>query len=307
MTDVTRPTRPDLSCDEVRELAAPFVLGALEADEADGVRAHLASCADAHVEVTELGSVVNVLAESVPQVEPPAALKERILAAAAADLDARGARGAVGDPPIPPAETAAGAGRGDAGIAAHPSTPAGAVPTVTPFPTAAERQQRAGRGRPGIATWAMRIAAVLAITVLGAWGLLLQSQLDRARGYERSVEAVLDVAGQPGSLTAVLTPDGTDGPAGLAAVASDGTVRIAMRDLPATTGNQVYEAWVIGGDGVPKALGSFRVGETGIAYFEGGGLPTQEGIVLALTLEPGPGATAPSSKPVSLGRAVAAS
>ena len=71
MTDMTRPTRPDLSCDEVRELAASFVLGALEPDQADAVRAHLASCADAHIEMAELGSVLPVLADSVPVVEPP--------------------------------------------------------------------------------------------------------------------------------------------------------------------------------------------------------------------------------------------
>ena len=58
MTDMTRPTRPDLSCDDVRELAASFVLGALDADEADAVRAHLASCADPHAEMAELGSVL---------------------------------------------------------------------------------------------------------------------------------------------------------------------------------------------------------------------------------------------------------
>lgn len=284
MTDMTRPTRPDLSCDDVRDRAASFVLGALDADETDAVRAHLASCADPHAEMAELGSVLNVLAESVPVVEPPAALKGRILAAAAADLEARG-RGSV--------------------AAVAPIAPETASRAPTAFPTAAERQQRAA-DRSGIASWAMRIAAVLAITLLGGWGLLLQNQLDSARSYEQSVAAVLDVAGQPGSLTAVLTPEGGDGPAGLAAVASDGTVRIAMRDLPATTGNQVYEAWVIGSDGVPKPLGGFRVGDTGIAYFEGGGLPTQEGIVLALTLEPGPGATAPSSTPVSLGTTVAA-
>lgn len=285
MTDMTRPTRPDLSCDDVRDRAASFVLGALEADEADAVRAHLASCADPHAEMAELGSALNVLAESVPVVEPPAALKGRILAAAAAELEAGGRGAAAATEPI----------------AAEPESPA--APTA--FPTAAERQQRAA-DRAGIASWAMRIAAVLAIALLGGWGLLLQNQLDSAQSYEQSVAAVLDVASQPGSLTAVLTPDGGDGPAGLAAVASDGTVRIAMRDLPATTGNQVYEAWVIGSDGVPKPLGGFRVGDTGIAYFEGGGLPTQEGIVLALTLEPGPGATAPTSTPVSLGTAVAA-
>ena len=288
MTDMTRSTRPDFSCDDVRDRAASFVLGALHADEADAVRAHLASCADPHLEMAELGSVLNVLAESVPAVEPPAALKGRILAAAAADLEARGRGAVAAEAPIAPAAAAEAA----------PIAP-------TAFPTTAERQQGAA-DRSGIASWAMRIAAVLAITLLGGWGLLLQNQLDHARGYEQAVAAVLGVAGQAGSLTAVLTPEGGDGPAGLAAVASDGTVRIAMRDLPATTGNQVYEAWVIGSDGVPRPLGGFRVGDSGIAYFEGGGPPTRAGIVLALTLEPGPGATAPSSTPVSLGTAVGA-
>lgn len=298
MTDMTRPTRPDLSCDDVRELAASFVLGALDADEAEAVRAHLASCADPHIEMTELGSMLSVLVESVPVVEPPAALKGRIMAAAAAELETRGV-GTEGAPAAQPPIAPVGPLTPDAAAPAAPS----AAPTA--FPTAAEREQRAA-DRSGIAAWTMRIAAVLAIALLGGWGLLLQNQLDSARSYEQSIAAVLQVAGQPGALTAVLTPEGGDGPAGLAAVANDGTVRIAMRDLPATSGNQVYEAWVIGSDGVPKALGGFRVGETGIAYFEGGGLPTQEGIVLALTLEPGPGATAPSSTPVSLGTAVAA-
>jgi anti-sigma-K factor RskA len=286
MTDITRPTRPDLSCDDVRELAASFVLGALDEAEADAVRAHLASCADPHAEMAELGSVVSVFAESVPVVEPPPTLKARILAAAAADLEARG-----------------GVRGGAAAPSATSASPAPVAPTA--FPTTAERQQRAA-ARAGIGSWALRIAAVVAIALLGGWNLLLQNQLGEARTYERNVAAVLDVAGQPGSLTAILTPTGAAGPAGLAAVASDGSVRIAMRDLPATSGNQVYEAWVIGSDGKPVALGSFKVGQTGVAYFEGGGLPTQEGIVLALTLEPGPGATAPSSDPVSVGKAVAA-
>jgi anti-sigma-K factor RskA len=298
MTDITRPTRPDLSCDDVRELAAAFVLGALDDAEADAVRAHLASCADPHAEMAELGSVVSVFAESVPVVEPPAALKGRILAAAAADLEARGGAAAPSAP--------------SGSVAPVSPTPAPASETPTPFPTAAERQQRAA-GRAGMGSWVLRIAAVVAIAVLGGWNLLLQdalrttqARLDTVGTYEQNVAAVLEGAAQPGSLTAILTGQGADAPAGLASVLSDGTVRIAMRDLPATSGNQVYEAWVIGGDGKPVPLGSFQVGQTGIAYFEGTGLPTQAGIVLALTLEPGPGATAPSSDPVSVGTAVAA-
>jgi anti-sigma-K factor RskA len=285
MTDLTRPTRPDLSCDEVRELAASFVLGALGADEADAVRAHLASCVDPHAEMAELGSVLAVLAESVPALEPPVELKGRIMAAAAADLKTRGTVAAPGAP-------------------VAPGAPAEPGPT-TPFPSAAERQQRSA-ARADMGSWMLRIAAVLVIALLGGWNLLLQNQLSAVRTYEQSVAAVLDVAGQPGSLTAVLTGKGADAPAGLAAVASDGSVRIAMRDLPPTSGTEVYEAWVIASDGVPVPLGGFKVGDTGIAYFEGSGLPTQPGIVLALTLEPGPGATAPSSTPVSVGTATAA-
>jgi anti-sigma-K factor RskA len=297
MTDLTRPTRPDLTCDDVRELAASFVLGALDEDEADAVRAHVATCTDPHAELAELGSVLTALAESVPVVQPPAELKGRILAAAAADIEGRASLAPV---------TTAPATTAPATTAPATTTPATSeTPAPTPFPSATERQQRAaGRAGPGI--WILRIAAVLAIALLGGWNLLLQGQLGEARTYEQNVAAVLAVAGQPGSLTAVLTATGGQGPAGLAAVASDGSVRIAMRELPATTGTQVYETWVIGGDGVPRALGGFRVGPTGVAYFEGGGVPAQDGIVLALTLEPGPGATAPSSAPVSLGKAVAA-
>jgi len=293
MTDITRPTRPDLTCDDVRELAASFVLGALDEEEADAVRAHVATCTDPHAELAALGSVLTVLAESVPVVQPPAELKGRILAAAAADLETRAAAS-----PATAAPTAT--------TTPATTTPVTSeTPTPTPFPSATERQQRAA-ARAGRGPWILRIAAVLAIALLGGWNLLLQGQLGEARTYEQNVAAVLSVAGQPGSLTAVLTATGGQGPAGLAAVAGDGSVRIAMRELPATTGTQVYETWVIGGDGVPRPLGGFRVGPTGVAYFEGGGVPAQDGIVLALTLEPGPGATAPSSAPVSLGKAVAA-
>ncbi len=78
-----------------------------------------------------------------------------------------------------------------------------------------------------------------------------------------------------------------------------------MQDLAPTTGDQVYEAWVIGGDGTPVPLGSFKVGANGTASFAAGGLPVAPGIVLALTREPGPGATTPTLPIVSKGVATA--
>lgn len=267
-----------MTCDDVRELAAGFVLDALEPEEMAAVREHLATCPEAHAEIIELAASLPVLSESVPVVEPPAGLGARIRAAAEADLMARDVAAATAEPTLEPVRPV---------LLAPPAT--------TPPP----RQTSAS-------SWALRIAAVLAIALLGGWNLLLQQQLSSAQSYEDSVAAVLEVAGQPGALTAVLTAEGGAGPSGLAAVDAAGTVTLAMQSLPATTGDQVYEAWVIGGDGVPVPLGSFQVGSTGTASFEGDGLPTEPGIVLALTLEPGPGATTPTLPIVSAGAATAA-
>ncbi len=265
-----------LTCDDVREMAGAFVLGALEPSEERAIRAHLASCADAHEEIAELGGVLPALAEIVPMIEPPAALKGRIMAAAAAELAGReGARA-----PAPSSEPIA-------------------------FPTPSARAERdALRGRPSTGTWVLRIAAVLAIAALGGWNLLLQSQLSAGQAYEQAVAQVLRSASQPGALTAILSADVGTG-SGLAAVSSSGDVTLAMQDLAPTNGDQVYEAWVIGGDGTPVPLGSFKVGANGTASFTAGGLPATAGIVLALTREPGPGATTPTLPIVSKGVATA--
>ena len=58
---------------------------------------------------------------------------------------------------------------------------------------------------------------------------------------------------------------------------------------------------MIGGDGVPVALGDFKVGSSGTASFEATGAPSANGVVLALTLEPGPGATTPTLPIISKG------
>ncbi len=279
MTDPRRPQ--DLTHDEVLELGAAFVLDALDDDEAAAVRAHLASCDLSHDELTELASVLPALAASAPAIEPPAGLGARIHAAAAADL----APGAA------PTSTASG-----------DATPPPSEPIA--FPTAAERTQRSERRRP-LGRWVVGIAAVLAIVFLGGWNVLLQGQLDGARAYQRSVDQVLAVASQPGSLVAVMRPDPAGSPAGgstgVAAVDAAGNLTLAMQSLAPTSGSEVYEAWVIGSDGVPVPLGNFAVGQAGTASFQGSGLPPTAGIVLGLTREPGPGATTPTLPMVSSG------
>ena len=258
-----------LHCADVADLAASFVLGALEPGEADAVRRHLAGCPEAHAEFAELGSVVPALFETVDLVEPSAALRERILAAAAADTQR-----AIEIPRLSDTQRAGAAG----GLFRRP-------------------------------VWAaIGIAAALAVVVLGAWNLALRDEIAGLTAYRQGVAAVLQTAAQPGAQLASLgTPAGAAGPSGLAAVDAGGTVTIVMAQLAPTSGAQVYEAWLIAGDANPIPIGGFTVGQGGSALFTAAHDSLGDGVTIALTLEPGPGATTPTIPIIAAGKAAQAS
>ena len=276
-----------LHCAEVEDLAASFVLGALEAPEADAVRAHLAGCPEPHPELAELGSVVPALFEAVEPMEPDASLKGFIMAAAAAD----------------PQRAAA---------TQRERMPAAADTQRERMPAAADTQRNAGGGffanlfrRP---IWAgVAMAAVVAAVALGVGYLNLRSDNDGLVAYRNAVAAVLDQAKQPGAQLALLQdPDGS-GPSGLAAVGSDGAVTLVMRDLAPTAGAQVYEAWLIAGTNAPVPIGGFTVSANGTASFATAHASMGDGVTVALTLEPAPGATAPTLPIIAVGAARGAS
>jgi anti-sigma factor RsiW len=258
--------RSGLSHEEAVELAASFVLGALEPDEEAAVREHLRTCSESHSEFEQLGSMVPALAEAVDPVEPPAALKARILAAAAADR-----------------------------------APDVVVATPLPAPEAIPIDLR--RRGPSPVSWFLVAAAGIAIIALVAVNLLTLGRLNSSEQYARDVAAVLEVGSQPGALTAVLAPSEAGGPRGLAAVASSGNVTMAVQDLAPTTGSEVYEGWAIVGDAPPVPLGGFTVGDGGTGRLDGGGVPAQPGMTIALTREPGPGAQTPTLPILSAGTA----
>lgn len=266
-----------LDCDAVRDLAPSFVTGALEAAEADAVRDHLAGCGDPHLEILEMGEAAIALLELVEPVEPPAGLKGRLMAAAEADLRK---------------------GR-------HPSRFSAAAPvgaqvnaTVAPTPPIPFDRPRAVR-RPALAWLAVAAAVVVAVTV-GGWNLALRGQLAGAEAYRAGVDAALVLAARPGSMTAVLVTTGGES-AGIAVVAGDGTVRLALRGLPPTGGTQVYTAWGIAGDGAPAPLADVTVGADGVAVAGGTSPVAQAGMVVALTLEPTGGAISPTLPIVASG------
>jgi anti-sigma-K factor RskA len=292
-----------LACDEVRDLAPLYVIGALDPAEEDAIRAHLATCADPHSELAELGLPVAALLLGVEPVDPPPGLRTRLLAAAAADLVEGRHPASAAWVPAPASSVAAVAPA--APIPVLPSTPAldapgravltpARAPAIFPVPVAMVAR------RP---SWVVRIAAlaaVIAIVVLGGLGLSLQRQLDAERAYRDGVSAALALAARPGSQTALLAA-GDGSVSGLGVVGADGTVRLAMRGLTATSGTQVYTAWAIGGSGTPVAIGDFTVGADGTAVAAAHVPAAEAGVVLALTLEPRGGDTTPRAPVVAKG------
>lgn len=68
--------------EELRDLIAAYALDALEPEAASAVEAHLPACDECREELNRLQGVAAELAAGVAPVEPPAALRERVLAAA---------------------------------------------------------------------------------------------------------------------------------------------------------------------------------------------------------------------------------
>lgn len=71
-----------------------YAVGALRTGEAERVTEHLAMCPVCREELAQIAATVEALPETVVMREPPAALRERILAQAATDLRAAPERGA---------------------------------------------------------------------------------------------------------------------------------------------------------------------------------------------------------------------
>ena len=291
-----------MNCDLARDLAPAFVLGALSPDEERAVREHLATCGEPHPEFEAFGGIAQYLDETVELVEPPASLKERVLAAVAAEPQARRS-GATAGRTRPAAGQTSDAPPG-VPVAAPPFIASAQEPSGPAARLAESAPARVAERRANPLRWLVGIAAVLAIVALAGWNVLLQTQLGSATAYDRAVAAVLDLAARPGSQTAILSADGGAAPRGIAAMGSDGSVAIAMRDLPPTVGSEVYEAWAIAPGAGPVPIGGFQVTATGTASLTARATPTT-GATIAVTREPGPGATAPTLPIVSKGVATA--
>jgi anti-sigma-K factor RskA len=268
-----------MSHSEFEELAAGYVLGALEPDDEHDFQRHLSGCATCEANVRELEAVVGKLAYATPPVDPP----DTLWAGIRREIQPEAARpGAV------PA-------------AARQETTPDAAPQAPRVPRAPAR--RRPRLLPGLAA----AAALLMVAVLSVWNLNLRDENAAIRDRVAALERVTQLANDPNA--SLVTMDDTAGLEGAQAtvIASSTQDRgvLLIESLPPLAQNRVYELW-----GVPqgdiakaqKALVFVPLRRQGVQALEFE-VPIQPGTVFAITDEPGPdGSEKPTTDPLLVGK-----
>jgi len=203
-----------------RDLLGAFALGAVDAEEAATVRAHLATCPECQAEIADLWAAVDSLPGLIEPMEPPPALRDRIAAIAAE---------AASPALAPPA------------LSALPAPEP--VPTVAPAPAVPEPIRRSASFWSRATPWAAAAAILLLLTTgLLVWNLRLREQIATAPVTETIALAPTDAAPEARGQVTYLP--------------QDDLFILDVRDLPPLEPDQVYEVWLIGANG-PEPAGVF--------------------------------------------------
>jgi anti-sigma-K factor RskA len=261
-----------MSHSEFEELAAGYVLGALEPDDERRFQQHLGGCSTCEASVRELEAVVGELAYAVPPVDPP----DTLWAGIQREIRPQAARRTSLPAPA-------------AGAEAAPAAPTGA-------------RGRGLRLLPGLAA----AAAIVLVVVLSLWNLNLRDENATYRARVVALERATELANDPNA--SLVTLDDAPGPQGAQATVIASTRQdrgvLLVENLPPLARDRVYELWGVPGgriDDAQKALVFQPLRRPGIQtlLFE---VPIQPGTVFAITEEPGPdGSEKPTSQPILAG------
>ncbi|GAB4140282.1 MAG: anti-sigma factor [Cyanobacteria bacterium J069] len=223
--------------DEAKELAAGYVLGELDPEEERQLQQLLRQNPALTQEVQALSAVFRLLPHALPPVEPPAELRDRILAA----------------------------------NAESEAAPLAAVNAPLPLDMLRERRSaarwsRAGRS-PSIPRWQTltAIAAGFAILALGLDNLRLRQQV--AEGEGLNSEAIATILQQPNSRLVGLT-DSNATAAGTVLFTPGrwDEVVVSMENLPALPPDQTYRMWLRLQDGTLILCGEFVPDSQGTVF-----------------------------------------
>ncbi len=89
MMSSTQQPQPVLNCDDLLELIPAYAFGLASPEEQQQVESGLTTCPEAAAQLADYRRVQDGLREAVPQMEPPPALEDRLMAAIAAETPVR--------------------------------------------------------------------------------------------------------------------------------------------------------------------------------------------------------------------------
>ncbi len=288
--------------ERLRELASLHALGVLSAEERAALAAAMAADPELAADVRQLEDTAGALGAVAAQVDPPARLRARVLAAAGIDADDRAYGTAV--------------------------TPG---PAVTGPRTSARRGSDAAVSTRSSALpgWLAAAAALVLAAGLGLWALQLRGSLDamnaRVDRAEAEVVRIQRTLGEAQAQTRILqannavlfAPDtlrvdlAGEGPApaskARAFMSRHSGVAFAANALPALPPDKVYQLWVVPQDNQPPvSAGLLTPDPSGhVSHF----FPMPANVsaaALAVTVEPAGGMPSPTGDRVLLGAVPAA-
>lgn len=206
-----------MSVQHVGDLIDGYLLGALDAPDADRVRTHLQACNACAALLGETRAVLSVLPESLDELMPRPHVRQRLLEMAAAESDG-----------------------------AQSATPVRADRSAPPVPTRLERL-RLPRWVPVSAA----AAVVVAIAGLAAWGVVQTNRLDdRNAELAQARRALDDVVAS----ARVLTMRGTEAAPQVNAalvVSHEDEVLVLANNVPQPEPGAGYHLWLFDADGEP--------------------------------------------------------
>lgn len=271
--------------EDYKEMLALQALDALEESDGPELEGHLATCVECRAELDELREASSLLAFAATEVEPPAALRLRIL---------EGVR-------TQNSSTRAGINR-DPGTASN----------VTPLASRLEKEP-AGEGRHwsfaqrfGALAAALAFVALLAsLFVLWNRNATLQREVARLSNesaaqqevlaHERQARALL-TAQDAAKLELAGTPMAQKAHAMLAYDRKTGLAMLMVEGLPAAPADKAYQLWFIA-NGHPMPGKVFTIDASGGAMMSDE-VPAEarQHAVFAVTLEPSSGMNAPTGQ-----------
>ncbi|MGH3612307.1 MAG: anti-sigma factor domain-containing protein [Pseudonocardia sp.] len=273
----------------LNEQAVGWALHALEPEEEMEVLLHIPQCPSCQVAVLEAERILAALGASVEQIEPPATLRDALLAGAA-ETSQR-------SPMLPPRASP------EAGLQPLPEGPGASRALDNDNPPA---RVTAPDKRP---TWFSRrgrrlVAASLALVgVLTAGGLAIRATelAETAQTQAQTLAEIVTQLDEPGTTHATLTA--ADGAALAAVVVHDGRRTLVTAGLaPNASERDTYVVWGTG-NGAPRSIATFDVDGQGTDVRNVGSASKADGYSgYAISLEPGRTAPASPTMVVAIGQ-----